>query len=120
MNVHFDKTGTLLRTTAEKHPPVIYDARGNGGGHISPTLTGDHQSRITDYTAIVLESGNEEDNDLCRKELFQVAEGRDSGVSPSEVGELRGGSEVLIVTDSTETQKDGVGGEDNSDSNRDS
>ena len=32
MNVHFDKAGTLLRTTAEKHPPVIYDARGNGGG----------------------------------------------------------------------------------------
>jgi len=33
----------------------IYDARGNGSGKISPTLTGDHQSRITDYTAIVLE-----------------------------------------------------------------
>ena len=33
----------------------IYDARGNGSGEISPTLTGDHQSRITDYTAIVLE-----------------------------------------------------------------
>ena len=32
----------------------IYDARGNGGGVISPTLTGDHQNRITDYTAIVV------------------------------------------------------------------
>ena len=33
----------------------IYDARGNGNGNISPTLTGDHQSRITDYTAIAVE-----------------------------------------------------------------
>ena len=33
----------------------IYDARGNGGGMISPTITGDHQDRITDYTAIIVE-----------------------------------------------------------------
>ena len=32
----------------------IYDARGNGEGGVSPTITGDHQNRITDYTAIVL------------------------------------------------------------------
>ena len=25
-----------------------------GGGKICPTITGDHQNRITDYTAIVL------------------------------------------------------------------
>lgn len=41
----------------------IYDARGNGSGEISPTLTGDHQSRITDYTAIVLEIIYEEGQD---------------------------------------------------------
>ena len=33
----------------------IFDARGNGDGEISCTLTGGHQDRITDYTAIVLE-----------------------------------------------------------------
>lgn len=33
---------------------MIFDARGNGGGTISPTITGDHQNRITDYTAIVV------------------------------------------------------------------
>ena len=33
----------------------VYDARGNGSGNISPTITGDHQNRITDYTAIILE-----------------------------------------------------------------
>lgn len=32
----------------------VYDARGNGRGGIAPTLTGDHQNRITDYTAIVV------------------------------------------------------------------
>lgn len=30
-----------------------YDARGNGDGDTAPTMTGDHQSRITDYTAII-------------------------------------------------------------------
>lgn len=41
-----------------------YDARGNGGGgSIVPTLTGDHQNRITDYTAIVIEENTmDEDN----------------------------------------------------------
>ena len=34
---------------------MIFDARGNGEGNISPTITGDHQNRITDYTAIVIE-----------------------------------------------------------------
>lgn len=32
--------------------PAVYDARGNGDGIISPTLIGDHQNRVTDYTAI--------------------------------------------------------------------
>lgn len=34
-----------------------YDARGNGNGEISNTLTGDHQDRITDYTSIVVRGG---------------------------------------------------------------
>lgn len=32
--------------------PLIFDARGNGDGHTSPTMTGDHNGRVTDYTAI--------------------------------------------------------------------
>lgn len=35
--------------------PLIYDARGNGDGITSPTMTGDHNSRVTDYTAIALQ-----------------------------------------------------------------
>ena len=41
---------------AEKCPDqAVYDARGNGGGMIAPTLTGDHQNRVTDYTAICIQ-----------------------------------------------------------------
>lgn len=35
--------------------PIVYDARGNGDGKIVPTLTGDHESRVTDYTAVCCE-----------------------------------------------------------------
>lgn len=35
--------------------PLIYDARGNGDGITSPTMTGDHNRRVTDYTAITLQ-----------------------------------------------------------------
>ena len=34
----------------------IWDARGNGNGRLSATLTGDHDNRITDYTNVVVSS----------------------------------------------------------------
>jgi DNA (cytosine-5)-methyltransferase 1 len=33
---------------------ITYDARGNGDGQVTNTLAGDHQNRVTDYTALVL------------------------------------------------------------------
>ena len=33
----------------------VYDARGNGNGATAATVTGDHESRITDYTNVVTE-----------------------------------------------------------------
>lgn len=33
-------------------PALVYDARGNGNGTTVPTLTGDHQNRVTDYTSV--------------------------------------------------------------------
>lgn len=45
-------TGTI-RTTKNR---LCYDARGNGDGTTSPTITGDHNSRGTDYTTIVMQS----------------------------------------------------------------
>lgn len=37
-------------------PAVVYDARGNGDGQTVNTVTGDHNSRITDYTSVVVET----------------------------------------------------------------
>ena len=33
---------------------VVYDCRGNGDGFHVPTLTGDHQNRVTDYSAVTV------------------------------------------------------------------
>ena len=35
-------------------PHAVYDARGNGDGETCPTITGDHENRITDYTAVCM------------------------------------------------------------------
>ena len=32
---------------------TVFDARGNGDGRTAPTVTGDHNNRVTDYTGIV-------------------------------------------------------------------
>lgn len=41
-------------TLTSEQLTAVYDARGNGDGKTAGTLTGDHESRVTDYTAIVL------------------------------------------------------------------
>lgn len=43
--------GEVLRASSSS----VYDARGNGDGEITPTMTGDHESRVTDYTAVLVE-----------------------------------------------------------------
>ena len=53
MNVTHNMTGTL-RAQMQGRPPLVFDARGNGGGKIVPTITGDHNAHISDYTAIVV------------------------------------------------------------------
>ena len=45
-------------TTCHDGPPIVFEARGNGGGTVSPTITRDHESRVTDYTAICLDCRN--------------------------------------------------------------
>lgn len=42
---------TILTIESEKR---IFDTRGNGDGKLSPTNTGDHNNRVTDYTAVVI------------------------------------------------------------------
>lgn len=60
MNISYDVTATL-RANMKHHEPIvlIFDARGNGDGGVSPTITGDHQNRVTDYTALIVEIPNE-------------------------------------------------------------
>lgn len=50
-----DNGGQSLNYINPVAEPLIYDARGNGDGITSTTMTGDHNSRVTDYTAITLQ-----------------------------------------------------------------
>ena len=40
--------------TGGGNTPLVYDARGNGEGRTVPTITGDHQNRVTNYTALAV------------------------------------------------------------------
>lgn len=50
-------------------PAVVYDARGNGDGQTVPTITGDHNNRVTDYTSVLCmatqQGGAEIAQNLC-------------------------------------------------------
>jgi hypothetical protein len=48
-------SGTIRANAGDNMMAVCYDGRGNGNGEIVPTITGDHNNRITDYTAICCE-----------------------------------------------------------------
>ena len=72
--VYADGYDNYINPVAE---PKIYDARGNGDGITSPTMTGDHNSRVTDYTAITLQ-GNETTNTLMARDYKGV--GRDDSL----------------------------------------
>ncbi len=51
-----NNTPLVMATGQENQGTVVYDARGNGGGATAPTMTDDHQNRITDYTAVVCDT----------------------------------------------------------------
>lgn len=61
-----DNGGQSLNYINPVAEPLIYDARGNGDGITSPTMTGDHNSRVTDYTAITLQGDTVADALLAR------------------------------------------------------
>ena len=48
---------TLRGGEGGNQKPRVYDARGNGDGNIVPTITGDHENRVTDYTALCVGNG---------------------------------------------------------------
>ena len=43
---------------------VVYDCRGNGDGCTVPNLTGDHENRVTDYTAVCVGNGQMHQTDV--------------------------------------------------------
>ena len=57
---NFAKSGTpreRASANAKRSTSIrCYDARGNGDGQTSPTIIGDHENRITDYTSVVVQS----------------------------------------------------------------
>ena len=49
------------------YEPVVYDCRGNGDGCTVPNLTGDHENRVTDYTAVCVGNGQMHQTELGDK-----------------------------------------------------
>lgn len=67
---------------------VVFDARGNGDGNTAPTITGDHNDRVTDYTAIVCSAGFQGQNSITAGGVSYEAEKSATlraGVIPSTV-----------------------------------
>lgn len=63
ISVCADGKSPTLRAEAHGNAPyvinkktLVYDTRGNGAGETVPTITGDHNNRITDYTALCCEA----------------------------------------------------------------
>ena len=75
--------------TSEK---VIYDARGNGDGRTCPTITGDHENRITDYTAIAIERKT-----FNEQSFSHYKESDKCSTLKAKAGNIGNGSECLIA-----------------------
>lgn len=72
--------------------PVVYDARGNGDGKIAPTITGDHENRITDYTAIAIERQT-----FSEQSFSSYKESGKCSTLKAKAGNIGNGSECLIA-----------------------
>lgn len=64
-----DEIGSTLlaHLATEPRDVVVYDARGNGDGKNAPTLTGDHENRVTDYTALAVGNGQLKQMNMSEK-----------------------------------------------------
>lgn len=71
---------------------VVYDARGNGDGKIAPTITGDHENRITDYTAIAIERKT-----FNEQSFSGYKESDKCSTLKAKAGNIGNGSECLIA-----------------------
>jgi DNA (cytosine-5)-methyltransferase 1 len=70
----------------------VFDARGNGDGRTCPTITGDHENRITDYTAIAVERKT-----FNEQSFSHYKESDKSSILKAKAGNIGNGSECLIA-----------------------
>lgn len=54
------KEGVSYTLNTVDRPATCYDARGNGDGSTAPTITGDHNAHISDYTSVIIARGGVE------------------------------------------------------------
>ena len=91
--VQTEKSATLSTLQDQTlFQPVVYDSRGNGDGKIVPTITGDHENRITDYTAIVIERKTFNEQSFSR-----YKESNKCSTLKAKAGNIGNGSECLIA-----------------------
>ena len=70
----------------------VFDARGNGDGKIVPTITGSHESNITDYTAIAIERQT-----FNEQPFSHYKESDKCSTLKAKSGNIGNGSECLIA-----------------------
>lgn len=100
--VQTEKSATLS-TLQDQTLFQLYDARGNGDGRTCPNITGDHENRITDYTAIAIERKTFNEQSFSRyKESDKCA------TLKAKAGNIGNGSECLIAEKHDSSKADGV------------
>lgn len=91
--VQTEKSATLSTLQDQTlFQPVVYDARGNGDGKIVPTITGDHENRITDYTAIAIERQT-----FSEQSFSSYKESDKCSTLKAKAGNIGNGSECLVA-----------------------
>lgn len=91
--VQTEKSATLSTLQDQTlFQPVVYDARGNGDGRTCPTITGDHENRITDYTAIAIERKT-----FNEQSFSHYKESEKCSTLKAKAGNIGNGSECLAA-----------------------
>lgn len=70
----------------------VFDALGNGDGKTVPTITGDHESRTTDYTAIITERQT-----FSEQSYSHYKESEKCSTLKAKAGNIGNGSECLVA-----------------------
>lgn len=70
----------------------IFNAQGNGDGQIAPIITGDHENRITDYTAIAIERKT-----FNEQSFSSYKESDKCSTLKAKAGNIGNGSECLVA-----------------------